>query len=199
MKTIYLLILVAICSSSLGQNCSDFISSHKSGIKFPYRFDNQSRSGLFIPGKTSEINIICQEGKDYRIHFSIASVLIEHAIISITDENGREYYTYGSKQEDAEVKNKREFLISLKNKQLTVKTNQQKIQLNADIEKLELEIQRVEQQKKSAAHATKKMFYDFTPAETMNLKVKISLPADIELKGCIAMIISNRPSEEIGF
>jgi hypothetical protein len=176
------------------------MQSYRSGIKVPYKYDNQSKSGLFVAGKSSEISIICQEGKDYKIVFAVSSNILKDVTISVTDENGNEYYTIGTPKTNKDLESKRQFLLSLKDQQLTVKGSKQKLQLKADIDKLELEISKT--QNESAAQQSlsgPKTYFDFTPAETMNIIVKIGLKPTCGAKGCVAMIVSNKISESLGF
>ena len=95
MKNLIIIVLGIISISAFSQNCNDFLGNAKNGVKYPWKFDNQSKSGLFLAGKTSVINIVCQEGKDYKITFSISSNILKDVTIAITDAEGNEYYTYG--------------------------------------------------------------------------------------------------------
>lgn len=198
MKTTILIVFAALISSfAVAQNCGDFLVNARNGIKYPWKFDNQSRSGLFVAGKTSQINIVCQEGKDYKISFSTSSNILKELIFTITDESGNEYYSYGSNKAAKDVAAKKEFLLSLEKQKLTIKGSKSKIKISGDIDNLKLEIQKMETEAMNAQYAPK-MFYEFTPAENMNLTVTITLKPTT-YKGCVAMIVSNRISEKLGF
>lgn len=200
MKTILFFFLIVIGFTSFGQDCVYMMQSYRSGVKVPYKYDNQSKSGLFVAGKTSEISIICQEGKDYKIVFAVSSNLLKDVTISVTDESGNEYYTLGTVKANKDLESKRQFLLNLKDQQLTIKGSKQKLQLKADIEKLELEINQVQNEAASRESLSgPKTFFEFTPAETMNVIVKIGLKPTCGAKGCVAMIVSNKISETIGF
>jgi hypothetical protein len=60
-KLAYLLLFVPFFS--IGQNCSDFLTVQRSGIRYPWKYDIQSKSAVFYSGKSSKLNIICNEGK----------------------------------------------------------------------------------------------------------------------------------------
>ncbi|MFH2143287.1 MAG: hypothetical protein ABIJ97_12745 [Bacteroidota bacterium] len=200
MKTILFFVLIFIGLTSVGQDCVFMMQSYRSGIKVPYKYDNQSKSGLFVAGKTSEISIICQEGKDYKIVFAVSSNILKDVTISVTDESGNEYYTLGTAKTNKDIESKRQFLLNLKDQQLTIKGSKQKLQLKADIEKLELEINQVQNEAAIRESLSgSKTFFEFTPAETMNIIVKIGMNEGNVSKGCIAMIISNKISDFVGF
>jgi hypothetical protein len=87
--------------------------------------------------------------------------------------------------------------LSLEKQKLTIKGNKNKIKISGDIDNLKLEIQKMETEAYNAQYAPK-MYYEFTPAETMNLTVTITLNAT-EYKGCVAMMVINKVSEKLGF
>lgn len=182
------------------QNCTEFMVVQKSGITYPWKYDNQSRSGLFVAGKSSQLNVICNEGKDYKISFLASSVILKSTNIKVTDENGNTYFTYGADKDKAkDIASKREFLLSLENQKLKIKTGKKRIELDANINNLKLEIQKYQQEVDMSQYTTPKTFFEFTPAETMNLIINITVSEDCAGKGCIGALITNKKAEKSGF
>jgi hypothetical protein len=182
------------------QNCTDFLVVQKSGIRYPWKYDTQSKSGLFIGGKTSQLNIVCNEGKDYKISFLASSVILKSTNIKVTDENGKTYYTLGvdnDKQKD--IESKRQFLISLENQKIKIKTGKKRIELDANIKNLKLEIDKYQQEADQSMYSSPITFFEFTPAETMNLIISITVSEECTGKGCIGALITNKKAEKSGF
>jgi hypothetical protein len=196
---ILLIILFALPFAAISQNCQEFLNIQKSGIRYPWKYDVQSKCGLFIGGKSSQINVVCNEGKDYKISFLASSAILKFASIKVTDENGKEYFTLGvdnNKKKDLE--SKRQFMLSLENQKIKIKTGKKRIQIDADINNLKLEIEKSQQEIDQASYSPK-TFFAFTPAETMNLIISISVNETCTSKGCIGALISNKKGEKSGF
>lgn len=198
MKTLYILLISLFATTMVAQNCQNFLQNGKLGVKFPYKYDNQSKSGVFVGGKSSTINIVCQEGKDYKVNFSMSSNILKNVSISITDESGNEYYTYGTNNAGKDLTSKREFLLSLEKQKLTIKGKKNQVKISGDIDNLKLEIQKMEQDAYNASFDPK-MYYEFTPAESMSLTITITMDEKTTYKGCVAMILTNKISEKSGF
>lgn len=199
MKNLIIILFGIISISAFSQNCNDFLNNARTGVKYPWKFDNQSKSGLFLAGKTSIINIVCQEGKDYKITFSISSNILKDVTIAITDAEGNEYYTYGGvSKTEKELAEKRKLMISLENQKLTIKNSKSKLKISGDIENLQLEISKLESESSGGGYGAPKMFFEFTPAQAMNLSVNITV-GSTKYKGCIAMLIANKVGEKLGF
>ncbi len=199
MKNLIIIVFGIISISAFSQNCGEFLNNGKIGVKYPWKFDNQSKTGLFLAGKTSIINIVCQEGKDYKITFSISSSILKDVTIAITDAEGNEYYTYGAvSKSEKDLAEKRKLMISLENQKLTIKNSKSKLKISGDIENLKLEISKLETESLGGGYGAPKMYFEFTPAQAMNLSVNITL-GSTKYKGCIAMLVSNKPGEKLGF
>jgi hypothetical protein len=199
MKNLIIIVFGIISISAFSQNCGDFLMNGKIGLKYPWKFDNQSKSGLFAAGKTSIINIVCQEGKDYRITFSISSSILKDVTIAITDAEGNEYYTYGGVgKADKELAEKQKLMVSFQNQKLTIKNSKLKLKLDGDINNLQLEIDKLQSETSSGGYGAPKMYFEFTPASAMNLSVNITL-GQTKYKGCVAMLVSNKSGEKQGF
>ena len=193
-RLIIFLFGLLVCFSAFSQNCGQFMNNAKTGVKYPYKFDNQSKTGLFVAGKTSVINIVCQEGKDYRINFSISTNINKDVSISVTDESGKEYFCYGaSASSSKDLASKKEMLISFEKQKLTIKGSKAKLKLDADMQNLQLEISKMEQDA-AIAMSSPKTYYEFTPANTMNLTITISL-GETSFKGCVTTVITNKTNE----
>lgn len=193
MKKLLLFVFCLAGFTAFSQNCNDFMSNARMGVKYPYKFDNQSKTGLYLAGKSTGINLICQEGKDYSIKFSISTNIAKDVSITITDESGKEYFTYGaSGTAKDELAKKKELMISFENQSLTVKGSKAKLKLQGDMDNLKLEIEKMEQDILYASSSPKTSF-EFTPASTMNMYVKISL-GETKFKGCVTMIVTNKPN-----
>jgi hypothetical protein len=191
MKTLIVIILSIASITAFSQNCNDFLNNSRMGVKYPWKFDNQSKTGLFLAGKTSVINVVCQEGKDYRIAFSISTNITKNVTISITDENGKEYFAYGaSASANKELTQKKELMISLENQKLTIKGSKAKLKLEGDVDNLKLEIEKMEREIDYAS-SSPKTYYEFTPANTMNLTITITL-GETSYKGCVTTVITNK-------
>jgi len=193
----FLIIFILSSSVLFGQDCSSFLTVHRSGVKYPYKYDNQSKSGTFIPGSASELNIVCQEGKEYKLSFIVSSSILKYAEIKVTDDNGNVYYSYGDNSAQMAIKSKRDFLISLEDKKLSIKSSKQKKQVNLDIENLKLEISKMEED--AAKTSNQNLYISILPAETMNIKVEIKLGANAPAKGCVGVLVMNKMVEHLGF
>ncbi|MBI5539899.1 MAG: hypothetical protein HY951_07570 [Bacteroidia bacterium] len=196
---ILLIILIALPFAVISQNCVEHLNIQKSGVRYPWKYDAQSKSGLFIGGKTSQINVVCNEGKDYNISFLTSTALLKYANIKVTDENGKEYFTIGvdnNKKKDLE--SKRQLMISLENQKIKIKTGKKKIEIDANINSLKLEIEKSQQEIDKNTYQPKTNF-SFTPAETMNLIISISISEECTSKGCVGALIINKKAEKSGF
>jgi hypothetical protein len=198
-KKIFLIATLILPFLGFAQDCNQFMTIQKSGIRYPWKYDSQSKSGLFFAGKSSQLNIVCNEGKDYKISFLTSTAILKNTSIKVTDESGKTYFTIGvdeSKKKDLE--SKRQFLISLENQKIKIKTGKKKIELDANINNLKLEIEKYQQEMSESSY-NPKTFFEFTPAETMNLIVTISVNDECTSKGCIGALISNKKAEKSGF
>ena len=138
---ILIIILFAIPFTVVSQNCVEFLSVQRTGIKYPWKYDAQSKAGFFVAGKSSQLNIVCNEGKDYKISFLASSAILKFISISVTDESGKEFYTLGvSESKKKDLESKKQFMLSLQNQKVNIKTGKKRIELDADINKLTLEI-----------------------------------------------------------
>jgi hypothetical protein len=200
MKNKFLLIILFVLPFTvISQNCVEFMTVQKSGIRFPWKYDVQSKSGLFIAGKSSQINVVCNEGKDYEISFLASSSILKNLSIKVTDENGKEYFSFGvDNKKKADFESKKQFMLSLENQKIKIKTGKKRIQLDADINNLKLEIDKYQQEVDQNTYAPKSNFA-FTPAETMNLTISISLNEACDSKGCVGALIKNKKAEKSGF
>ncbi|NCO54421.1 MAG: hypothetical protein COS14_10175 [Bacteroidetes bacterium CG02_land_8_20_14_3_00_31_25] len=196
---ILIIILFAIPFTVVSQNCVEFLSVQRTGIKYPWKYDAQSKAGFFVAGKSSQLNIVCNEGKDYKISFLASSAILKFISISVTDESGKEFYTLGvSESKKKDLESKKQFMLSLQNQKVNIKTGKKRIELDADINKLTLEINKYQQEVDNAEYSPK-TFFEFTPAETVNLIINISVNEASTGKGCIGALISNKKAEKSGF
>ena len=177
----------------------EFLIIQKSGIKYPWKYDAQSKSGLFTAGKSSQLNVVCNEGKDYKISFLISSAILKFVSIKVSDESGKQYFTTGAddnKKKDLE--SKRQLILSLENQKIKIKTGQKRIQLDADINNLKLEIEKYQHEIDQDINQPK-TFFEFTPAEAINLIISTTVAEDCLSKGCIGALITNKKAEKSGF
>ena len=200
MKNSILIILSFILPLAvLSQNCTDFMTVQKSGIRYPWKYDSQSKSGLFFGGKTSQLNVVCNEGKDYKISFLTSSAILKFTSIKVTDENGKTYFVIGvDNDKKKDMDSKRQFLLSLENQKIKIKTGKKRIELDANINNLKLEIEKYQQEVDQSLYQPK-TFFEFTPAETMNLIINITVSDACTGKGCIGALITNKKAEKSGF
>lgn len=200
MKKIVIALLVLVFPIlTFSQNCSDHMNVQKSGIRYPWKYDSQSKSGLFTAGKTSQLNIVCNEGKEYKVSFLTSSNIMNYTNAKVTDENGNTYFVMGNDPEKKkELEKKKEFLLSLENSKLKIKTGKKKIELDANINSLKLEIQKSQQEIEQNEY-TPKTFFEFTPAETMKLIITITVNEECTNRGCVGVLITNRKLEGSGF
>ena len=181
------------------QNCADFMAIQKSGVRYPWKYDTQSKSGLFVGGKTSQLNVVCNEGKDYKFSFLASSVILKNTNVKVTDESGKTYFTLGvDNDRKKDIDSKRQFLLSLENQKIKIKTGKKRIELDANINNLKLEIEKYQQEVDQSIYSPK-VFFEFTPAETMNLIINISVANECSGKGCIGALITNKKAESSGF
>ncbi len=181
------------------QNCAEHMNIQKSGIRYPWKYDSQSKSGLFMAGKTAQLNVVCNEGKDYKISFLTSTNILKFTSIKVTDESGKSYFVMGDdpdKKKDLE--SKKQFLLSLENSKIKIKTGKKRIELDANINNLKLEIEKYQQEIDQNSYQPKTMF-EFTPAETMNLIITITVSEACDNKGCVGALITNRKGEKSGF
>lgn len=198
-KNIVIVLLMLIPFVVSSQNCTEFLAIQKTGIKYPWKYDSQSNSGIFIPGKSSQLNIVCSEGKDYKISFLASTAILKHTNIKVTDASGKAYFSLGvDNEKKKDLESKRQFLISLENKKLKIKTGKQKIEIDANINNLKLEIEKYQREIDQSIYAPK-TFFEFTPAETVNLIINISVAPECTGKGCIGALIANKKAEKSGF
>lgn len=196
---ILIVILFTIPFAAISQNCADFLTIQKSGIRYPWKYDAQSKAGFFIAGKSSKINIVCNEGKDYKISFLASSAILKYTNISVTDESGKEFFTLGvSESKKKDLESKKQYMLSLQNQKIKIKTGKQRIDIDANINKLSVEIDKYQQEVDQAAY-NPQTFFDFTPAETVNLIINISVNEAATEKGCVGALISNKKAEKSGF
>jgi len=93
---------------------------------------------------------------------------------------------------------KRQLLISLQNQKLKIKTGKKSIELDANINNLKLEIDKYQEQVDQSQYSPQTSF-EFTPAETMNLIINITVSDECIGKGCIGALITNKKAEKSGF
>jgi len=199
MKNYILIIFFVFPFTVLAQNCTEFLGIQKTGIKYPWKYDAQSKSGYFVAGKSSQLNIVCSEGKDYKVSFLSSSAILKYTNISITDESGKEYYSLGvSENKKKELEQKKKLLIDLQNQKIKIKTEKKKIEIDANINNLKVEIEKSQQDAENAQYHPQ-TFFEFTPAETMNLVIHISVNEEATGKGCIGALVSNKKAEKSGF
>lgn len=69
---------------SMGQHCNHFHERFCSKSDNSYfKYNGQSKSALFAPGQTSELNVIVYKGQDYRISLCMDNNLGEQVIFKI--------------------------------------------------------------------------------------------------------------------
>ncbi len=196
---ILIIILFAMPFVVVSQNCTEFLAIQKTGIKYPWKYDAQSKAGYFVASKSSQLNIVCNEGKDYKISFLASSAILKYTSISVTDESGKEFYTLGvSESKKKDLESKKKFMLSLQDQKLKIRTGKKRIELDANIKNLTLEIDKYQQEVDNASY-NPKTFFEFTPAESVNLIINISVNDAATGKGCIGALISNKKSEKSGF
>ncbi len=184
---------------SLAQNCSDFLTVQRSGIRYPWKYDIQSKSGIFYAGKNSRVNIICTEGKDYNISFLVSSQIMNDVNIKVTDASGKVYFSTGIDEELIKtLKQKKEFLLSLENQAIKIKTGKKKIELEANINNLKLEIANYENEIEQKRYKPNTSF-EFTAYSTVELIVQVTASDKCQGKGCVGILVANKPSEKSSF
>ncbi len=198
-KNVLAIIISFIPIISFSQNCADIINTHRTGIRYPWKYDIQTKSAIFFAGKNSKVNIICNEGKDYRISFLVSSQIMNDIKIKVTDASGKVYFSTGIDEELINtLKQKKEFLVSLENQALKIKTGKKKLEIEANINNVKLEISKYEneiEQKKYKPNT----YFEFTPATTMELIVNVVATEKCNGKGCVGIFVTNMPSEKSGF
>lgn len=200
MKRIAVIFIYLLSFGALSaQDCNEFQTVQRSGVRYPWKYDSQSKSGIFFANKASTLNIVCNEGKDYKMSFQISSAIMKYVSVKVTDESGQEYFIIG---QDATKKKameeKKQFMISLENQKLTIKVGKQKKKIEADIENLKLEISKYEEEVLNSS-GTSKTYFEFTPAETVNMTVQITVASDCPAKGCVSVLVVNKKSDNSGF
>ncbi|MCX7862867.1 MAG: hypothetical protein N2449_07715 [Bacteroidales bacterium] len=199
MKNTILFFFILLLNNAFSQSCNDFLLVHKNGVRYPWKYDIQSKSAIFFAGKNSRVNIICNEGKDYTISFIVSSQIMEHINIKVTDATGKVYFSTGIDEELVKtIKQKKEFLLSLENQALKIKTGKKKIELEANINNVKLEISKYESELEQKRYKPNTSF-EFTPASTMELIVNVSATDKCVGKGCVGILVSNKPSEKQSF
>ena len=200
MKNTILVILSFILPFAVfSQNCTEFLNVQKSGVRYPWKYDSQTKSGLFVAGKTSQLNVVCNEGKDYKLSFLASSSILKFTNVKVTDESGKAYFTLGvDNDKKKDVESKRQFLLSLENQKIKIKTGKKRIELDANINNLKLEIEKYQQEIDQSIYSPK-TYFEFTPAETMNLIINITVADACTAKGCIGALITNKKAEKSGF
>lgn len=198
-STIWLFCLLFCSSFVFSQNCNDLLNIHKVGVRYPWKYDIQSKSAVFFAGKNSRVNIICSEGKDYKISFVVSSQIMEHVNIKVTDATGKVHFSIGMDEELINtIKQKKEFLLSLENQALKIKAGKKKIELEANINNLKLEISKYENELEQKRYRPNTS-YEFTPASTMELIVQVTATEKCVGKGCVAIVVANKLSEKQSF
>lgn len=198
-NTIFVILSLIFPLMVFSQNCADFMIIQKSGVRYPWKYDSQSKSGLFIGGKTSQLNVVCNEGKDYKISFLASSIILKNTNVKVTDESGKTYFSIGvDNDKKKDIESKRQFMISLENQKLKIKTGKKRIELDANINNIKLEIEKYQQEVDQNLYSPKTSF-EFTPAETMNLIINITVADECVGKGCIGALITNKKAEKSGF
>jgi len=196
-KLAYLLLFVPLFS--LGQNCSDFLTVQRSGIRYPWKYDIQSKSAVFFAGKSSKLNIICNEGKDYKISFLVSSQIMNEVSIKVTDNTGKVYFSTGIDEELLKtIEQKKQFLLSLENQKVKIKGGKKKIELETNINNLKLEISKYQDEIEMKRYRPSTSF-EFTAASTMELIVYVTASEKCSGKGCVGVLVSNKPSEKSSF
>lgn len=198
MKTLaYLFILLPFLG--VAQNCSDFLTVQRSGIRYPWKYDIQSRSAIFYAGKSSKLNIICNEGKDYNISFLISSQIMNEVSIKVTDHSGKVYFSTGIDEEMLKnIEQKKQFLLSLENQKVKIKTGKKRIELDANINNVKLEISKFQDEVEMKRYRPSTSF-EFTAAQTMELIITVTATDKCSGKGCVGVLVANKKSENSGF
>lgn len=198
-KIIIVFITLLVPIFIFSQNCTDHLTIQKSGVRYPWKYDAQSKSGLFTAGKTSQLNVVCNEGKDYKVSFLSSSNILKFVSIKVTDENGTVLFVTGDNPEKKkDLESKKQFLLSLENSKIKIKTGKKRIELDANINSLKLEIEKSQREIEQDAY-NPKTYYEFTPAESMKLIITITVAEGCTGKGCIGVLITNKKSESSGF
>lgn len=198
-RSTYTFIIFLLPLFGFSQNCSDFLNVQRSGIRYPWKYDIQSKSAIFFAGKNSRVNIICNEGKDYKISFLVSSQIMNEVNIKVTDATGKVYFSTGIDEELIKsLKQKKEMLISLENQNIKIKAGKKKIELEANMNNLKLEISKYENEIEQKRYKPN-TFFEFTPASTMELIVHVSATEKCSGKGCVGILIANKQSEKSGF
>lgn len=196
-KIVYLLLFVPLFS--LGQNCSDFLTVQRTGIRYPWKYDIQSKSAIFFAGKSSKLNIICNEGKDYKISFLVSSQIMNEVSIKVTDNSGKVYFSTGIDEELLKtIEQKKQFMLSLENQKLKIKGGKKKIEIDADINNLKLEISKYQDEIEMKRYRPSTSF-EFTAASTMELIVYVTATDKCSGKGCVGVLVANKPTERSDF
>jgi deoxyxylulose-5-phosphate synthase len=181
------------------QNCSDYLTVYKTGIQYPWKYDIQSKSAIFFAGKSSRLNIICNAGKDYRVTFLVSSQIMDNINIKVTDATGKVYFSTGIDEELINaLKSKKEMLVSLENQALKVKAGNKKIELQTNINNLKLEISKYEEEIEAKRYKPN-TYFEFTAMSTTELVIQVSADEKCEGRGCVGVLISNRPSYKSEF
>ncbi len=200
MKVLFVIIQITFLVVYLkAQNCNDFLTVQRSGIRPPWKYDVQSKSAIFYAGKSSKLNIICNQGKDYKISFLVSSQIMENISIKVMDKSGKVYYSTGIDEELTKtLKEKKEFLLSLEQQKLKIKTGKKKIELDANINNLKLEIETIENEIMNKRYKSTN-FFEFTAAETIELIVYVNADQKSTGKGCVDILVANKLSNKSDF
>lgn len=196
-KIAYLILFIPLFS--LGQNCSDFLTIQRTGIRYPWKYDIQSKSAVFFAGKSSKLNIICNEGKDYKISFLVSSQIMNEVSIKVMDNTGKVYFSTGIDEELLKtIEQKKQFMLSLENEKLKIKGGKKKIEIDANINNLKLEISKYQDEIEMKRYRPSTSF-EFTAASTMELIVYVTATDKCNGKGCVGVLVANKPTEKSGF
>ncbi|MGQ9847894.1 MAG: hypothetical protein ACUVQP_10420 [Bacteroidales bacterium] len=196
-KLAYLLLFLPFFS--LGQNCSDFLTVQRTGIRYPWKYDIQSKSAVFFAGKSSQLNIICNEGKDYKISFLVSSQIMNEVSIKVTDNTGKVYFSTGIDEELLKtIEQKKQFMLSLENQKLKIKGGKKKAEIDANINNLKLEISKYQDEIEMKRYHPS-TFFEFTAASTMELVVYVTATDKCSGKGCVGVLVANKPTEKSDF
>jgi hypothetical protein len=184
---------------SFAQNCNDFLTVQRSGINYPWKYDIQSKSANFFAGKNSKLNIICNEGKDYKISFLVSSSIMNDVTIKVTDNSGKVYFFTGVDETlNKELEAKKQMLVSLENQKAKIKIGKKKVEIDADINKLKVQISNSQYDIDAKQYSPSSCF-EFTAASTMELIISVSATDKCSGKGCVGVLVSNKPTEKSGF
>ncbi len=199
MKKIWSFIIAIFPLISIAQNCGDFMGIQRSGITYPWKYDIQSKSGNFYAGKNSKLNIICNEGKDYRISFQISSSIMDNITIKVADNSGKVYYSTGVDESMTQKLDaiKKE-LASLQEQKAKAKSAKKIAELESAINKLLSEITNLENDIQNKQYM-QTFNFEFTAASTVELVISVSADENCNSKGCVSVLVANKPSPQSSF